>query len=144
MIEHDGVLVTESAAICAYLTDLFPDAGVGPTVGDPARGPYLSWLAYYAGVVEPVLHFRAAGLEDNAFLQRTFRGVAEMHARLLDTLSRGPYLLGDSFSAVDILFQSMALVDREWLPAGDLVDGYLTRLAARPAFARALAKDAAA
>src|SRR5262245_14348909 len=41
----DGVLVTESAAIVAYLTDKFPQAGIGPVVGDPDRGPYLSWLA---------------------------------------------------------------------------------------------------
>ncbi len=58
---HDGVLVTESAAIFAYLTDLFPHAGIAPVVGDEKRGPYLSWLAYYAGVIEPVVSFETAG-----------------------------------------------------------------------------------
>ena len=46
---HDGALVTESAAICLYLTDLYPETGIGPRIGDPSRGPYLSWLAYNAG-----------------------------------------------------------------------------------------------
>ena len=51
----DGVLITESSAIALYLTDKFPEAGLGPVIGDPLRGPYLSWLAYYAGVLEPAV-----------------------------------------------------------------------------------------
>ena len=75
-------------------------------------------------------------------LRRTFRGVPEMHERILAALGAGPYLLGERFSAVDILFQSMGQVNRTSLPPGDPVDSYLARLEARPAFARALAKDA--
>src|SRR5437773_9857024 len=52
---HDGALITESIAIILYLTDLHPEAKLGPRIGDPKRGPYLPWLAYYAGVVEPVV-----------------------------------------------------------------------------------------
>ena len=52
-ISDDGVTVIESAAITLYLTDKFPKNGIGPAIGDPARGPYLTWLAYYAGVLEP-------------------------------------------------------------------------------------------
>ncbi|MFO1237410.1 MAG: hypothetical protein U1F24_10425 [Alphaproteobacteria bacterium] len=50
---HDGALIHERAAIVLYLTDLFPEAGLGPRIGDAKRGPYLTWLAYYAGVMEP-------------------------------------------------------------------------------------------
>ncbi len=51
---RDGeTLVYESIAVALYLTDKFPAAGIGPVVGDPARGAYLTWLAYYAGVMEP-------------------------------------------------------------------------------------------
>jgi glutathione S-transferase len=72
----DGVVITESIAIVQYLTDKFPAAGLGPRIGDPGRGPYLSWLAYYAGVIEPVVNFELAGLGDNATLRRTFRELA--------------------------------------------------------------------
>ncbi|MEM9965368.1 MAG: glutathione S-transferase N-terminal domain-containing protein, partial [Asticcacaulis sp.] len=51
---HDGVEIWESAAIILYLTDLFPEGGMGVPVGHPQRGRYVSWLSYYAGIVEPV------------------------------------------------------------------------------------------
>ena len=50
---HDGVQVSESAAIALYLSDAFPAAQLGPAVGDPGRGNFLTWLYYYAGEVEP-------------------------------------------------------------------------------------------
>ena len=53
VIDHDGVVVFESPAIALYLTDAFPENGIGPVVGDPKRGAYLSWLAYYGDVMEP-------------------------------------------------------------------------------------------
>jgi glutathione S-transferase len=138
----DGTLVTESAAIVLYLTDKFPGAGVGPVVGDPLRGPYLSWLAYYAGVMEPVATLEFAGVADNPGVVRTFRGRAEMNARVLSALSAGPWVLGERFSGADILIASMGQFIRPLLPAGDVVDAYLARAAARPALARARAKDA--
>src|SRR5579875_579476 len=60
-LEHDGEIVTESAAIALYLSDAFPSAGLGPRVGEKGRGAYLSWLAYYAGVIEPALMVKAVG-----------------------------------------------------------------------------------
>jgi glutathione S-transferase len=138
----DGVLVTESAAIVLYLTDKFPAAGVGPVVGDPLRGPYLSWLAYYAGVMEPVATIEFAGLADNPAVMRTFRGRAEMNERVLSALRAGPWVLGERFSGADILVASMGQFIRTLLPPGDVVDAFLARAAARPALARARAKDA--
>src|SRR5688572_12542915 len=58
---HNGTVITESAAIVLYLTDLFPQNAVGRPVGDPQRGSYLTWLAYYAGVMEPVVNLQFAG-----------------------------------------------------------------------------------
>jgi glutathione S-transferase len=142
-IVDDGALVTESAAIFLYLTDKFPQNGIGPKVGDPLRGPYLTWLAYYAGVIEPVVNFEFAGVADNAMLKRTFRGRAELNARLLKALEAGPYLLGDKFSAADILIGSLGNWSRAMLPEGAVMDAYLKRLGERPAVARANAKDAA-
>ena len=64
---HDGTLVTESVAIIQYLTDQFPQAGLGPAIGDPRRGAYLTWLAYYAGVMEPVIAIEIGGLALHSF-----------------------------------------------------------------------------
>jgi glutathione S-transferase len=140
-LAHDGAVVTESAAIALYLTDLHPEAGVGPALGDARRGAYLTWLAYYAGVIEPVVTIEFAELGDHAVLTRTFRGLKEMNDRVRDALDRGPYLLGEAFSAADVLVGSLGQFAREMLPAGDPVDAWLAALNARPALARALAKD---
>jgi glutathione S-transferase len=123
----DGVLVTESAAIVLYLTDRFPSAGIGPVVDDALRGRYLTWLAYYAGVLEPVVTFEFAQLANHPALQRTLRA--------------GPYVLGERFSGADVLVASLGLFARNMLPAEELVDAYLASIAARPALARAQAKD---
>ena len=137
----DGALITESIAIVQYLTDKFPAAGLGPCIGDVRRGPYLSWLAYYAGVIEPVVNLELAGLAGNAAMQRTFRDRAAMDRRILQALEAGPYVLGERFSGVDVLIVSMGHFVRTMLPADALVDAYLERCNARPALARAGAKD---
>ena len=139
---HDGALVTESIAIIQYLADLHPQAKLAPPIGDPARGPYLTWLAYYAGVVEPVVNFQFAGLSDNPVLQRTFRDGAAMQRRLAAALDANPYLLGDRFTAADLLYASLGHYMRDVLPPGPRVDEYLQRCGSRPALARATAKDA--
>jgi glutathione S-transferase len=140
---HDGVVITESAAIVLYLTDLYPDTGIGPSVGHVDRGPYLSWLAYYAGVIEPVVHFDMLGLGDNPVLYRNFRGRAEMNQRISDALARSSYIAGEDFSGADVLIASLGFFMRELLPEGGAIDDYLARMAARPAHAAALAKDTA-
>ncbi|MGH7787591.1 MAG: glutathione S-transferase family protein [Candidatus Binatia bacterium] len=137
----DGVLITESIAIVQYLTDKYPAAGLGPAVGDPTRGHYLSWLAYYAGVIEPVVNLQFAGLADNAAMQRTFRDRGAMDRHIVTALEAGPYLVGNTFSGADILVASMGHFARAMLPAGAVVEAYLDRCNARPALARAWAKD---
>jgi glutathione S-transferase len=138
----DGALVTESAAIVLHLTDRFPAAGLGPSLGDSLRGSYLTWLAYYAGVIEPVVTLEFAQLAHHPVLERTFRGRGETDARILSALRAGPYLLGERFSGADILVASLGQFARPMLPADRLVDDYLARTGARPALARARAKDA--
>ena len=140
-LDHDGALISESAAICLYLTDLHPEAGFGPPVGDPGRGAYLTWLAYYAGVIEPVVSIEYAGLGDNAMLRRTFRSMGEMKARVAAALDKHDHLLGDAFSAADLMLVSLGQFARAMLPDGPRVDDYLARANARPALARALKKD---
>lgn len=133
----DGVLITESAAIALYLTDKFPGAGLGPTVGDPLRGPYLSWLAYYAGVLEPsVVNLWKQRQDDED--KKTYNTLDD---RLRTTLESSPWLLGDHFSAADILFISLLQFARQMLPPHAVYDDWLARASTRPALARALAKD---
>ena len=139
---HDGELITESAAIVLYLTDLFPKARIAPVAGEPGRGTYLSWLAYYTGVMEPVLNLQFMELGDHEGLKRTFRGRAELDQRILGALQTSDYITGDAFSAVDVIIASLGHFIREMLPAGDLVDAYLERCGARPALKQANAKDA--
>ncbi len=139
---HDGELITESIAIVVYLTDMFPKARIAPAVGDEGRGPYLSWLAYYAGIMEPVLNLQFMELGDHEGLKRTFRGRAEMDQRILSALQTSDYITGDTFSAVDVIIASLGHLIREMLPAGDVVDAYLERCGARPALGQAKAKDA--
>ncbi|MDE1939872.1 MAG: glutathione S-transferase family protein [Alphaproteobacteria bacterium] len=141
-INHDGVVVFESPAIALYLTDAFPKNGIGPVVGDAKRGAYLSWLAYYGGVMEPAFVSKFMNVE-------VPRGTAgwvnadEAAEFVAETLAEGPYLLGDKFSAADILFGSTfaMFMKSPLLPGPERFKDYIDRLAARPAYQRALAED---
>ena len=141
-IVHDGVAVFETPAIALYLTDAFPAAGLGPAVGDRLRGPYLSWLAYSTGVIEPALLERFLAVPHRV---STFGWGApeEVEAVLADALTAGPYLLGDRFSAADVVVGgSIAfLLQMKVWPATPVFTDYAARLTARPAHKRAEAKD---
>jgi glutathione S-transferase len=142
-ISDDGMVVFESPAIALYLTDKFPKNRLGPLVGDPLRGPYLSWLAYYGGEFEPSIMSKFMKVE----VPRGTAGwvaVEEMMPVLLTRLARAPYLLGDNFSAVDVLFgTSFALfAQSDLMPKSPVLDAYVQRIVTRPAFARGLTRDA--
>ncbi|MCC5870430.1 MAG: glutathione S-transferase family protein [Gammaproteobacteria bacterium] len=140
----DGeALITETIAIVQWLCEQKPDSTLMPTVGHPQRGPWLTWLAWYAGVYEPVIGFHFAGVGDNPVLYAGFRGRAELDERLRKTLASRDWLVGDTFSAADLLFASAAIWAREILPDGDVVDAWLQRCLARPARKRAEQREAA-
>ncbi|WP_374635149.1 glutathione S-transferase family protein [Paracoccus sp. (in: a-proteobacteria)] len=94
--------VRERGAIVLYLTDRFAQAGLGRPVGDPQRGQYLSWLFWYQGVFEPVAILSWTGLSHPA-IHASLRDYQTAIQRLDEVLSRQPYLLGDAFSAADLL-----------------------------------------
>jgi len=142
-ISDDGVIVFESAAIALYLTDRFPQNGIGPQLGDPLRGPYLSWLAYYAGVLEPAFMSKFMKWE----VPRGTAGwvpVEETLEAITALLRRGPYLLGERFSAADVLYgTSFAMfANSPVMPPSELISEYARRVTSRPAFARAQAREA--
>ncbi|KQO89851.1 glutathione S-transferase [Methylobacterium sp. Leaf90] len=129
LLDHDGILVRESSAIIQYLAELFPKAGLSIPAGHPQRGAYLGWLAWYAGVVEPVLTLEAIGL-DHPAIARTFRTSADIKVRLAETLKDTPFLLGEHFSAADLLLHS----PYAWFgkPGEPTIDAWVDRCMDRP------------
>jgi glutathione S-transferase len=145
LVDGDAV-VSESGAIAAYLADRFPEAGLAPPQGDPARGAYLKWLFFSGNCVE------GAFIEKFAKLQLPYSSAGwGSFARVVDVLDeavrQGPWLLGDRFSAADVMIgtdlhfgiQAFKLIEPR--PA---FDAYLERCTARPAFRRAQEIDASA
>ena len=142
LLVHDGVEIWESSAIMLYLTELFSEAGLGRPIGHPEWGPFLSWLAWYGDVMEPVMVFKLSGLSHPG-LDATFRGEAEMTARLAVQLSRTPYILGDSFSAADLLLGSTFVWLPDATPDVPAITDWMARCEARPSAARLAAYDMA-
>lgn len=127
--------IWESSAIIQYLCERFPEAGLAPGPEDPKRGPYLSWMAYYGGVIEPVLIMAAAGLE-HPFIRSNFRDAAAMHARLSRTLESSPYLLGEAFSAADLLIVSAFTWSPDAVPDVPAIRDWVARCTDRPSVKR--------
>jgi len=139
-IEHDGGIVYESAGIALYLTDAFPKAGLGPTVDDRKRADYVRWLFFYPSILEPVAAARFRGWDTE---QTTgFGKFEDVESAIAGALEAGPYILGEEFSAADVLYGSTCQFFKGNLfPARKCYDDYVARLTERPAYIRALAKD---
>lgn len=142
-IVHEGALVTEQPAVYIYLADLFPEAGLAPAIGDPLRGPYLRWLAFYGSCFEPAIVDRAMKREPAPASTSPYGDYDTMLKTLTDQLAPGPWLLGERFTAADVLWGTalnwitmFKLVERT-----PLIGGYIERVLARPAAARARALD---
>lgn len=118
--------IRERGAIMVYLTDMFPDSGLGRAAGDPQRGEYLSWLFYYQGVIEPIAILHFAGLAHPA-IQASLRDYDTMLARLDEVLTTQPYLLGDNFSAADILCSGPFAWFGDQMPSTPAVDAWVAR-----------------
>ncbi|HEY5046753.1 MAG TPA: glutathione S-transferase family protein [Rhizomicrobium sp.] len=139
-IDHDGTIVFECAAIALYLADSFPKARLAPAIGDRRRGAYVTWLAYWAGVMNPVVAARFRGWDNDS--PTGFGDFDEMENFMAQTLARHPYIVGDSFTAADVLVGgAIGFFSGTLLPKREVYDGYLERLAARPARQRAMARD---
>lgn len=141
-LEHRGQVITEVGAICAYLADAFPKAGLAPAVTDPLRGPYLRWMFFQGNCFEPAIIDRAMKREPG---QRAMSPYGEFDL-VIDTVAgavRGPWFLGDRFTALDVYFGSAI----KWTtgfglcPARPELTGYIERLNGRPALQRATTKD---
>ena len=138
-LKHDDALVTESAAVALYLTDLHPEAGLGALPGSNERGPLLTWLAWAAGEFEPALWSKMTGEADRDPTAKARYEAAV--GRLLEALWEGPWLMGDRFTVADVMIGSSLAWARFALPDSPLLDAYAERLAQRPARIRADARD---
>ena len=133
-------IVYESGAICLYLTDSHQKRHIGPLPGENDRAEYVRWLFLYAGALEPAATARFRGWDKDA--PTGFGKFEDLEKMISDQLEKTPYLLGDEFSAADILYGSAILYFKGTLfPARKHYDDYVARLTARPAYARAQAKD---
>jgi glutathione S-transferase len=143
-ILHGGALVTEQVAIFLYLADLFPEAGLAPPIGDPLRGPYLRWMVFYAACFEPAVIDRATQREPAPMQMSPYGDFETMLHTLTTQLARGPYLLGERFSAADVLWGTALTWTTMFKLVPDLpiIAGYITRWNARPSVAKVKAKDA--
>lgn len=145
-LEDGAVRMGESSAICAYIAERAPDAGLAPPVGDPARGRYLHWMFFDAACMEPAFTERLA----NVALPPSAAGWGSFE-RVMDTVEdlvrTGPWVLGERFSAADVTLGTNVWYGLHLLklikdrPA---IEAYCARCMARPAFQRAEAVEAAA
>jgi glutathione S-transferase len=140
---HRGIVVTESAAVCAYLADAFPSVGLAPAQNDPARATYLRWMFFGAGCLEPALvdqMLKRPSAEKRALGYGSYEDTLNT---LEKALQPGPFILGDRFSAADVYLGS----EMQWglmtkaLEPRPAFSAYLERATARPAHKRVLEQN---
>ncbi len=143
-IQHDGTLVTELVAIFIYLADLYPEAGLAPAFNDPRRGSYLRWLVFYGSCFEPAVMDRSMKRESGPAVSSPYGDYDTMLNSVLAPIERGPYILGESISAADILWGTAFgwMVQFQIVPSTPSLAAYVERVNARPAAARVRAIDA--
>jgi glutathione S-transferase len=142
-VVHNGALVTEQPAIYLYVADLYPERGLAPKIGDPLRGPFVRWLVYYGSSFEPAVVDRSQKHPPAPPSTCPYGDFDTMLKTLNDQLATGPWMLGDKFTAADVLW-GVALrwtTQFKLVPETPEIKSYIERVYARPAIQRAVAKD---
>ncbi|MBO6719825.1 MAG: glutathione S-transferase family protein [Rhizobiaceae bacterium] len=141
-IEHNGVVITERAAITIYLADTFPEAGLAPAIDDPMRSAYLTWNVFSDSVFDPVLCAKAHGLSyvSNDY---PFGLYEDMVANVERHLNENDYAAGDRFTAADTQLGAAVIytMDFKLLPERPAFKRYAERLEARPAYQKTSKRD---
>jgi glutathione S-transferase len=148
-IRHCGQVVTEGAAICSYLADTFPQAGLAPAPGSPERGPYYRWLFFAAGPLEAAITNHAMKFDVRPEQSRALgygtleAALATVEAELERALAGSGYLVGDRFSAADLFLSSQLSFPMQFgaLEKRPTFERYVEQLSSRPARQRALEID---
>lgn len=143
-LKHGEAIVTEQIAVYLYLADLFPEAGLAPAVGDRLRGPYLRWMAFYAASFEPAVVDRFRKNDPGPQAMSPYGDYDTMLDTVTAQLRKGRYLLGDRFTAADVLWGTALgwTTMFELVPKSPEIMDYAQRIGSRPATARVQAKDA--
>lgn len=143
-ITHDGTVITEAAAICLYLADLYPEAKLAPAIGDPRRGTFLRWIVFNQAAVEPAITDKALKREPGPASTLSYGTYDATVEALAGAVAKGPYILGDAFSAADVVVGAGVRWMLGWklLPDRAEFTEYVRILSARPALQRAIKKDA--
>jgi len=144
-IAHRGELVTEQPAVFLYLADLYADKGLAPALDDPLRGPYLRWMVFYGSCFEPAAVDRALKREPVPPSTCPYGDWDTMFDTLVAQLERGPYILGERFSAADVLWGTALkwMTMFKLVPDLPVIHAYVERIASRPGMRRAAALDEA-
>jgi glutathione S-transferase len=143
-VRHGDALITEQVAVFLYLADLFPEAGLAPPLGDKLRGPYLRWLVFYAACFEPAVIDRAAKHEPAPAAMCPYGDYDTMLKTLTDQLAKGKYLLGERFTAADVLWGTGLgwTTMFKLVPELPVIMEYVNRVRSRAATVKVTALDA--
>jgi glutathione S-transferase len=143
-LKHGDALVTEQAAILMYLADLYPEAKLAPPIGDPLRGPYLRWMVFYGSCFEPAVMDRSMKREPAPRGTSPYGDFDTTLGTVTQQLAKGPWLLGETFTAADVLWGTALAwtVGFKLVPELPEIKAYIDRFSARPAVIRAREKDA--
>ncbi|PFH11577.1 glutathione S-transferase [Collimonas sp. PA-H2] len=142
-IKHGEALITEQGAVFLYLADLYMDKGLAPALDDPLRGPYLRWMVYYGSCFEPAVVDRAQKNPPASLSTCPYGDFDTMLKTVTDQLQQGPYMLGEKFSAADILWGTALTwtTGFQIVPMSPVIQAYIDRINARPAVQRVAALD---
>lgn len=143
-LRHGDVLVTEQAAVYMYAAELYPEAGLSPAVGDPLRGAYLRWMVFYGSCFEPAVVDKSMKRDSAPPSTSPYGTFDTMFDTVVQQLAAGPWLLGQRFTAADVLWGTALGWTSAFglLPERAEVQAYVERVKARPAMQRAAALDA--
>ncbi len=143
-VMHHGELVTEQVAVYLYLADLYPAAGLAPAIGDRLRGPYLRWMAFYGSCFEPSLMDRVMKRDPPPPATSPYGDADITFKTITDQLTKGPWMLGEKFSAVDVLWGAALTWTTMFglVPETPVTKGYVDRFNARPSVPRVRKMDA--
>jgi glutathione S-transferase len=141
---HGDTLITEQVALYIYLPDSFPVAGLSPALSDPLRGAFLRWIAYYGSCFEPAVIDHFMKREPAPASMSPYGDYDTMLNTLVGQLEKGPYILGDRFSAADLLWGLSLnwMTGFKLVPELPVVMDYIGRVKSRPSFAKATEADA--
>jgi glutathione S-transferase len=143
-LQHKGVTVTEAAAICAYLADAFPAAGLAPAAGDPSRGAYYRWMFFAPSCIEPMMLDRLGKVARENSAAAGHGDYERVMASIAQALASGPWILGESFSAADVVMGSTLNFATMFgaIPKEGRIKDYVDRITARPAHQAMMKKNA--